>query len=143
MTGVTLERGDQTITTWEPVTVRSEEREQATTPYRGPYGATWAAANLNTWNAPTVALTYEAIEDPDGITVATNRAATDWIAAVETAAIITTPAGVFVPAAVLEIQTTPISNGHAVTIRLAARRELAGSDAAILRFINGDPWELR
>lgn len=33
--------------------------------------------------------------------------------------------------------------GDADPDRRAALSELAGSDAAILRFINGDPWELR
>lgn len=143
MTSVTIERGDQITTTWAPAGIRVEERRQAAQPYRGPYGTVWRAADANTWNAPVIMVTYEATSDPGGMSEAANGRMADFIAAVEAAAIITTVAGVFVPAAVLDVQASPITNGYAVSIRLAARRELVGTDAAILRMINGDPWELR
>lgn len=142
MTGIILERGDQTLITYDPVIVREDTRALEADHVRGPYSDRWYAAG-DIWTPPTLRLTYEAASDAEGIAYATNAEAARFIADIEQAAILTTILGVYEIKDILDVQLAPIVSGHAVTIRISARREAAISDATLLRFINNDPWELR
>lgn len=139
---ITLERGDETTSTWAPVRTRLEARASRATPARGPYSRTWHAAGDTTLEHDTLTLEHEIAGDASGITTARATTAADFLAAVETAAVITTPAGVFTPLAVLETQVTPITTGLLVRVKVATRRARTGTDAA-LRFVSGPVWELR
>lgn len=142
MTGVTIERGDGAITAFRPVRVRLEAQALDARPYRAPYGTRWRAADGRAWTPPILRLTYEAT-NPDGISRATGTSAAEFITALEEAALITTVAGVFIPAGIMEEQATPITNGYAITVKLATRRPRAADDSGVLRFMSGRIWELR
>lgn len=139
---VTIERGDETTTSWAPVRTRLEARRSRAAPARGPYSSTWHAAGDPTLEHDTLTLEHEIPGDAAGITTARASTAADFLAAVETAALITTPAGVFTPLAVLEAQVTPVRAGLLVRVRVATRRARTATDEA-LRFVDGPIWEVR
>lgn len=139
---VTIERGDETTSSWAPVRTRLEARRSRAAPARGPYSSTWHVTGDPTLEHDTLTLEHEIPGDASGITTARTTTAADFLAAVETAAVITTPAGVFTPLAVLETQVTPITTGILVRVKVATRRARTATDAA-LRFVSGPVWELR
>lgn len=143
MTGIIVERGDQTTDEFKPVRVRIEEGANSAEPARGAYGTAWSAANKGEWSATVISLEHPCENDPGSITYARNTAMENFTRAIESAALITTVAGEFVPVAIVDTQASPITNGYAVTVRVAARRQYATDQAEPLRFMSGDLWELR
>lgn len=143
MIGITLERGDGTTRTLYGVNTKVESRHKNTQPYRGPYGRAWRASSGTTWTPPILRLSLEATSDEHGITHAANLEARDFIRAISEAALITTPAGVFIPQRILDVTRSPIASGQLITVRISARRDRAADDTSVLRFINGRIWELR
>lgn len=143
MIGITLERGDGTTQAIPGVRTKVEARSKNAQPYRGPYGKAWRAAGGTTWSPPILRLSLEAASDEHGITHAANLEAPDFIRAVSEAALITTPAGVFIPQRILDVTRSPIASGQLVTVRISTRRDRAADDTSVLRFINGRIWELR
>lgn len=141
--GIITERGDGLTQVFRGARTQLEARTKNTEPYRSPYGTAWRTAAGDTWNPPTLRLSIEAASDEHGITHAANAEARDFIQAIHEAALITTPAGIFEPQRVLDITRSPITSGQLVTVRISTRRERAFTSWFVLRFINGNIWELR
>ena len=139
---ITLERGDGLTRSWAPTTLRVQTRAQDVTPIRGAYSQAWRAAGSRAWPGPVLVISFDAVRDAEGIAPASSDAAA-FLAELDRAALLHCDAGTFVPAGILDTQSTPIVSGYRLTARIAARLPRAADDTGALRFIGGDLWELR